>query len=562
MMAQLIEVNGKTIEFPDNMSVADMETELKRNSISLPGAGESTRTSRFAQGLRDPLDGGAQLLTNILPKSMVEAVNSANNWVAEKTGLVAPIPEGGLNQVQAERNQAYEADRAAAGETGFDGYRALGNVLNPVNFVPGAALPRAVSLTGRAAAGATVGAVNGAIAPVNSGDFATEKAKQIGLGAIGGAFVPSVLGAASRVISPNASRNTNLSLLKSEGVKTTIGQTLGGRWNAAEEKLTSVPILGDMISNARTRSLEQFNNAAINRASGAVGNKVEGFGQAAVKEAGAGLSKAYNEALDQIKVLKFDRQFAVDLTQLKSMAQGLTPPMRAKFNAKLQEVVGGRTSGTGSMLGPTFKKVDSEIGGLAAKFGKSSVASESELGDAFTQLQSLLKAQALRSNPNAAKALEAADEGWANLVRVEGAAKAAQNAEGLFTPGQFNAAIKGADSSTRGRAVARGDALLQDMGNAGQSVLGNKVPNSFTTDRAIIGAGALGSYFLNPLVPAGLLTAGAMYTRPMQTLLSGAVTARPKFAQPVAEALRKAPAGFGLLGGQVGAGLLNYQGNQ
>ena len=276
-MAQLIEVNGKTVEFPDGMSVADMETELKRNSLSLPSGEKSTRTSRFTQGLRDPLDGGAQLLTNILPKSLVNAGNTANNWLAEKTGLVAPIPLGGLNESQAQRNQAYESNRAASGETGFDGYRTLGNIFNPVNFIPGAVLPRAASLAGRVAAGATVGAANGAIAPVNSGDFSTEKAKQIGLGAVGGAAVPAVLNAAARVISPNASLNASLSMLKKEGVSPTIGQTLGGRWNAAEEKMMSVPILGDMIANARTGSLEQFNNTAINRASGAVGNKVEGF---------------------------------------------------------------------------------------------------------------------------------------------------------------------------------------------------------------------------------------------------------------------------------------------
>lgn len=561
-MAQLIEVNGKAVEFPDGMSVADIETELKRNSMSLPGSGESTRTSRFTQGLRDPLDGGAQLLTNILPKSLVNAGNTANNWLAEKTGLVAAIPQGGLNESQAERNQAYESKRAASGETGFDGYRALGNIFNPVNFIPGAALPRAASLAGRATAGATVGAANGAIAPVNSGDFATEKTKQIGLGAIGGAAVPAVLGAAARVISPNASLNTSLSLLKKEGVSPTIGQSLGGRWNALEEKMTSLPIMGDMIANARGDALQQFNNVAINRAAGKVGATIEGTGQPAVRAAGDAVSQAYDDALSQVKFLKFDQQFATDVTQLKSMAQSLTGPMRSKFNAKLDEVVGGRMSGTGSMLGGTYKKVDSEIGGLAAKYQKSAVASESELGDAFAQLQNLLKQQAGRSNPAAADALKNADAGWANLVRVEAAAKAGKNAEGLFTPAQLNMAVSQADQSTRGRAVSRGTALMQDLSNAGQQVLGNKVPNSFTTDRALIAGGGLGAYLVHPAIPAGLLGGAALYTSPAQNLLRGLVSARPDSAKPIADAFRKAPAGFGLLGGQIGAGLLNYQGNQ
>jgi hypothetical protein len=238
----------------------------------------------------------------------------------------------------------------------------------------------------------------------------------------------------------------------------------------------------------------------------------------------------------------------------------LTGPMRSKFNSKLDEVVGGRLSGTGSMLGEAYKKVDSEIGGLAAKYQKSAVASESELGDAFAQLQSLLKQQAGRSNPASAKALEAADAGWANLVRVEGASKAAQNAEGLFTPAQLNTAIREADQSARKRAVARGGALMQDLGNAGQQVLGNKVPNSFTIDRALIAGGGLGTYYLHPAIPAGLLGAAAMYTSPMQGLLRGMVSARPQGAEPIAEAFRKAAPALIPGGAQVGLGLLNYVG--
>lgn len=381
-------------------------------------------------------------------------------------------------------------------------------------------------------------------------------------GAAAGAVLPAVVGGVSRVISPNASINANVALLKNEGVTPTIGQALGGRWNALEEKLMSVPIMGDMIGTARARSLEQFNNAAINRASGKVGANVQGFGQSAVRDAGDILSRSYDDAIAQVKYLKFDPQFSSELAQLKGMTQQLTPPMRSKFNSKLDDVVGGRMSGNGSMLGDVYKRVDSEIGSLAARYQKSAVASEAELGDAFAQLQNLMKQQAMRSNPKAAEALKAADAGWANLVRIEQAAKAGKNAEGIFTPAQLNAAIQQADQSVRGRAVARGTALMQDLGNAGQQVLGNKVPNSFTTDRVLLGGGAIGSGLLNPAIPLGLLGAGAMYTRPMQGLLASMVTARPQLAKPVADALRKASPTLTPGGVQMGLGLLNSPGQR
>lgn len=82
--------------------------------------------------------------------------------------------------------------------------------------------------------------------------------------------------------SPNASTNADLQLLKGAGVQPTIGQTLGGWVNSIEEKAQSLPIVGDAITAARNRAKEQFNNADINRASGAVGVNVPGAGQDAV----------------------------------------------------------------------------------------------------------------------------------------------------------------------------------------------------------------------------------------------------------------------------------------
>jgi hypothetical protein len=141
---------------------------------------------------------------------------------------------------------------------------------------------------------------------------------------------------------------------------------------------------------------------------------------------------------------------------------------------------------------------------------------------------------------------------------VEGAAKIGKNAEGSFTPGQLNTAIQAADDSVRNRAVARGTALMQDLGNAGQQVLGNRVPNSFTTDRMLIGGAVLGGAgMVSPPVAAGLLGGAAMYTPPAQALLRGLLTSRPQSAKAIADALRQASPMLVPLGAEVGLGLLN-----
>ncbi len=513
-----------------------------------------TRTEKLIKGMRDPIDGGAQLLTNMLPNKLVNGVNKVNNWLADNTGMVGRLPEGGIDQQVRDSEQAYQAKRAASGEQGLDGYRLTGNLLSPANLAIAARAPQAASLAGRMGVGAAVGAASAGLAPVADGNFADEKFKQVALGGALGGALPAVAAGAGRIISPNASRNANLNLLKGEGVRPTVGQALGGRWNALEEKLTSVPLMGDGIASARLRSMDDFNKAAINRATAPIGVKATKAGQAGVKEAGDAISDAYNSALGKITGVKLDPQFNTNLTQLRGMAQGLTSEMSNKFNRTLQEIVMRKVSPSGSILPDDYKEIDSELGSILSQYGKSSSASEQEFATSVQQLQALLKQQMMRSNPAVAGELKAADKAWANLVRVEGAAKSGKNNEGMFTPAQLNMAVQSADDSVRKRAVSRGNALMQDLGNAGQSVLGNKVPNSGTAERLMYGAG--GSLLLSPALTGGLVAGGIAYTSPLQRALVAAVSSRPGSAQGAANALRKSALVLIPGSSQFGAGVL------
>jgi len=280
-----------------------------------------------------------------------------------------------------------------------------------------------------------------------------------------------------------------------------------------------------------------------------VGAQIDDVGQAGVKAAGDAVSNAYDDVLSSLKVVKFDGAFGKDLSQLRGMAQSLTKPMRAKFNDTLEEVLKGRTSKVGGMTAETMKRVDSELGNVAARYGRSSVASEQELGDAVKQLQALLREQVARNSPEAAKALKDANAGWANLVRIEGAAKAAKNNDGIFTPAQLNTAIQTADQSVRKRAVGRGTALMQDLGTAGQNVLGNKVPNSGTFDRAALGVGGLGLGLLDPTIPLTLGGGAAAYSPWGQSLLRGLVSSRPQGADAIAGLFNRSAPMLGPAGG-------------
>lgn len=533
-------------------------------------ASKQTRMDRVLQGMRDPIDGGAQLLTHMLPDGLVKSVNSANNWLADKTGLVAKLPEGGIDQQLQEREAKYQQARRDAMPTtlssqitgqkedpGFDGYRMIGNVASPVNVVAAANLPKMASIGGRMAVGAGFGAGTGALAPVTQGDFGSEKLTQIGIGTAFGGALPAITGGIGRIVSPKASTNASLQLLKREGVRPTVGQALGGMANTIEQKLTSVPLMGDMIARARGKAMESFNTAAINRATGPVGQKADDIGHAGVANAGDKVAAAYDDALSSLGVVRFDNQFAQQASQLQTMAQNLVPQMRDKFTQTYKDLVVARMSPNGSMLSDTFKKVDSELGAVAARYNKSALASEQDVGDAIKELRTILQQQAARNDPGVAAKLKQADAGYANLVRVEGAAKAAMNNEGVFTPAQLNTAIRAADQSVRKRAVGRGKALMQDLGNAGQKVLGNKVPDSGTAARAMWGGGALATGVLNPWIPASLLAGAGAYTGPVQRLLVGAASSRPQSAKAIAEALKKSSPYAVPLSSQIYPGLLD-----
>lgn len=513
-----------------------------------------SRVDKFARGLRDPIDGGAQLLTNLLPNSLVQAGNAANNWLADKTGLVSRLPEGGVDQQVRESEAAYQAARGK--DAGIDGYRIMGNILSPANLAVASRLPVAATTAGKVGVGAVGGGVSSLLNPVASGDFGEEKLKQVAVGVISGAAVPAITGALGRVISPNASRNVELQALRDQGVRPTVGQTLGGGWNRAEEKLASLPVVGDMVSRARGNALEDFNQVAINRATSPIGVKVPGSGQGAVATAGDALTDAYNVAKGKLGNFSVDAQGGKEIGAVLSMTQSLPKQERSAFNAVWSKIKGD-ISPNGTITADLYKRIDSTLGKEAARFSGAQDAYQQQLGTAFQEMQRVIAENAKRANPEAAALIKAADKGWANLVRVEGASKAAMNNGGVFTPAQLQAAVRQADQSVRDRASARGTALMQDLSGAGQSVLGNKVPNSGTADRLWLGAGALaGGGAINPAIPIGLLGGSLAYTSPVQGLLTAAVASRPQQAQAIRDALLKASPRLVPAGAQVGLGLL------
>lgn len=473
------------------------------------GVSRSGAVGRAAMGAADPGMAVVQIAANAVGKGDV------------------------VNKRIQEVERQYQAGRGEDADT-FDPLRAAGatgiSLMVPGAMAAGAGIVR----------GAATGAGFGALDTVKDGgeNFWTDKAKQVGIGAAGGAVMSPLLGAIARVVSPKASTNAELAMLREADINPSIGQALGGWANTAEEKLMSAPILGDAIASMRRNAHKDFNRAVLDAAVGPVGGKASAVGTEGVAAAGNTLRGAYNKAAADAGTVSLEgTSFASRFGDLQGLESKLHPDLRDRFRDVLENEVLRRMSPDGSIAGNQIKKVDSELGRIAAEWRKSSSQSEKELGSAVRAVQQAFRDGLAEANPAYATAREAADQGWRAFRLARNATASAKNKEGVFTPAQFNSAVQ-ADAGKA--AMGEGRAFMQDEGMAAQNVLGNKYPDSGSIGRLLLNGAFLPVHYGTAgATVAGLGLGAAAYARPVQNALVAMIANRPDKAPAVANYLRK-----------------------
>lgn len=158
--------------------------------------------SGWVKGLRDPVDALSQMLYESIPEDVKKSGDALNNWIAEKTGLLEPIPEGGFSEQLSQQEETYQAGRQAEGDEGIDWDRIGGNILSTA--VPGVGAARAVapaSTLGKVATGVGTGAAYGTLTPTQEEDFWPAKAEQAAIGAALGGAIPGVGAAVGKGVS-------------------------------------------------------------------------------------------------------------------------------------------------------------------------------------------------------------------------------------------------------------------------------------------------------------------------------------------------------------------------
>lgn len=398
-------------------------------------------------------------------------------------------------------------------------------------------------------AGAGTGAAAGALEPVATGDSRVSNAAiGAGLGAAGGAL-PGVL---SRVVKPQLGADEQA--LLNAGVRLTPGQVMGGMFKRAEDAATSLPVIGDFIKGAQSRTLADFNRAGFNRALAPIGERVApnfNIGREGVAAVEAKIGAAYDRVLDKIKRVDIDDGFSEEVGKIVGMIPELGEQAASQFGAILKNRVFDKITEAGTMSAETMKSVESELGRQASRFTSSADANQRGLGSALREVQASLRRNVQRSaGPELAGELQNANTAWANFTRLQDASGRVGAAEGVFTPAHLLSAVRSQDKSVRKGAFTRGDALMQDLADSGKNVLPSSVPDSGTASRLLTGGGLLAAgHFLEPTtLGLGALGMGA-YAGPGRSLLRALITKRPEGAATLADILR-----YGAMPGGVTAG--------
>lgn len=532
----IYEYGGKTYELSDGLSkeeaLSKIRTSVGEVQAAAPAPPQEGQTNPFLMGLKDPISGGAQLL----PRGLEQATSLGGlvpNMLSKYFGGEAARVDAMVKQEQ----EAYAAQRKAAGEEGLDVGRIAGNILNPANVIGGAR-----------AAPYVAGAIQGALQPVTDGDFAQEKATQVALGAAGGKVGEAVAKGVGRVLSPLQSKAE--ATMRELGLTPTPGQSLGGSFKKMEDFAQNLPIIGGSIRTAREKVLFNFNKGVINKALAKVDDKlpVNVIGRDAVAYAAEQVSNKYDDVLGK---MSFNLDFkttsgilnALDKAPLSSSAQ------REQASTILNNTVLSRFSGQ-KLTGAEYKAIESDLAKQASSYSSSATAAEREVGQALKDVLSVFKKELYQQNPKFTSQLRRIDSAYGDLKVMERAAASGGAVNGVFSPSQYSAAVRQSDISRGKSRFAKGQARNQDVSEAAMQVIGKDASSTLEGRLAMGGLGGIAAFSQPQIAIPAAAAAIGMYSPIGMRVTDALLRSRPavvsQFGQMVG---RSAPITGGMFSG-------------
>lgn len=474
--------NGKTIHgIPEDVDLEEVAKEAISNGMATkedfpelfqsenPSDKFMNTLSRMGYGAGDILRGGGQILEKALPESVSNNINALDNELFRLTKGAIGNPYPTHDQFIKEGEKKYKEELAP--KEGPDYARLAGQIASNIPL----SIAAPAGITGNAIFGALTSALN----PVIEGDYEEEKKKQMVTGAgIGGTL--GLLGNIySKVATPSLEKSHDAVLLNKDGIDTTIGQTFGGKVKKFEEWLKRTALFGDPVSKAQNRSIEQFNEEALNKVMepirGSIRPPNEGLnsGRNAFSDAYNETADAYANAVEGLKGIDLGKKPISTIGKALESFQKLPSQQKKDFGTavtRFDKLV------SSSDNGQAIKDVLAELNGDIPLYRNSTNSGDKFLGKALSDLRTEIHKTIKTVDPESYAKLRTADETFTGLTRIENAiGRRPGSNTGIYNPSDLASASKSLDTSARKGAFSRGDAVLQDFAERGARVLG-KVP--------------------------------------------------------------------------------------
>lgn len=546
----LYEIEGKRVRTETPLSDAEIdEIGARIRSEALPVAAPQQEkplgtvdtgeiTSGFAMGLKDPISAGAQMLPRGL-EYLTSLGGSTPNVVSKFFGDEASRVDA---LVKAEE-QAYQQQRQQKGETGIDVSRIAGNVINPTNLAAGAGAARALGAAPKIAQVLGTGAAAGALQPVlATEDFATEKAKQTGMGAVGGVVGQKVTAGLGRVASPLVSKAEQT--MRELGVTLTPGQMLGKQAKAIEEFAQNVPLVGNFISNAKERQLFQFNKGVINRALRKIDEKLpdDVIGRDAVDYVNQVVSQKYDDVLSNVS-MQYDRELAGKIGDVIRTSNIPGAANKQQLSDLLDEIVYSQVpvddAVKGTVSGAMFKEIESNFNKNIMQYARSTTPNDLKIADALRNALKVWRSELASQNPKQAMKLAKINAAYGDIDVMRTAAANTGAVNGVFTPKQYQSAVRQRDMTRGKRSFAAGKAKGQEISDAAVEMLAPEAGSTLEGRMFMSAAGGYAS-LQNPVAAtAALIGTPLLYSKAGLRALEAIATKRPELAKRIGDQLIK-----------------------
>lgn len=395
------------------------------------------------------------------------------------------------------------------------------------------------AMPGGALAG--IGALEG---PASAGDYATEAAKGAGIAGLTGGFIGGAGSAVARTLGPWATRLAQQ--LTERGVQLTPGEVMGGRLARLEDKLASLPLIGDMVRSRADEGVESLNRVAYEDTLAPLGRRYQQmFGRQGTRTGHESIDEIADILEHRYQTVVPRMTAAIDQpleNEARAIANRMPASVRGEFVDAVERYVDSVLDpATGTIPGRSLQQSLRSLREAARRFRNSTAHPwHSELGQGLDDLRTALEGSMARhSRPADVTSFNNINSAYARYAIMRDAASRVTSDEGVASAAGLHSAVRGADRSARKGNTARGRALMQDLSTPARSVMTPKGKGSPSAERI----GLIGM-ITQPALAAKTLAYGApvaaLYTRAGSRAFQRAATFSPHTREAIRRAMMSA----------------------